>query len=106
MAEIDFIMSFSGLSGWRGYFETQVWVTVMTNRKRIPMASKVAPHAEALTNGEPAFFSHQIDEARRFFLRLDAPWPEGFNVVCGGSEHCSSQFRIARDDFPYVSVEY
>jgi AraC-like DNA-binding protein/uncharacterized cupin superfamily protein len=54
---------------------------------------------------EPAFFSGQIAEARRFFLRLRPPWPAGFNVVCGGVEHCTSDYHITRDDFPYVAVE-
>lgn len=55
---------------------------------------------------EPAFFSHQIAEARRFFLRLSGPWPEGFNVVCGGSEHCASDYHVVREKFPYVAVEF
>ena len=55
---------------------------------------------------EPAFFSQQIDEARRFFLRLRPPWNEGFNVVCGGNEHCASDYHIRRDGFPYVTVEF
>ena len=58
------------------------------------------------TGVEPAFFSSQIAEARRFFLRLNDPAPAGFNVVCGGSEHCSSDYHIARNDFPYVAVEF
>jgi AraC-like DNA-binding protein len=60
----------------------------------------------ARTHAEPEFFSRQIADARRFFLRLHAPWPETFNVVCGGSEHCSSDYHIARKNFPYVSVEF
>src|SRR5262249_11747399 len=55
---------------------------------------------------EPAFFSRQISEAQRFYLRLNAPWPEGFNVVCGGSERCASDYHVARDNFPYVGVEF
>ena len=55
---------------------------------------------------EPAFFSRQIADARRFFLRLSAPWPEGFNVVCGGNEHCASDYRVSRQDFPYFAVEF
>jgi len=55
---------------------------------------------------EPAFFSRQISEAQRFYLRLNGPWTEGFNVVCGGSEHCASNYRVARDDFPYVGLEF
>jgi AraC-like DNA-binding protein len=57
-------------------------------------------------HNEPAFFSRQIAEARRFFLRLNPPWPEGFNVVCGGNEHCSRDYHIVRRDFPYVTVEF
>lgn len=63
--------------------------------------------APSLKNdGEPDFFSHQIAAARRFFLRLDGPWPERFNVVCSGSEHCSADYRTTRDDFPYFAVEF
>jgi AraC-like DNA-binding protein len=58
------------------------------------------------TGCEPAFFSRQIAEARRFFLRLNGPWPAGFNVVCGGSEHCASDYRVVRKDFPYFAVEF
>jgi hypothetical protein len=63
-----------------------------------------APRLKADT--EPDFFSRQIAEARRFFLRLDGPWPERFNVVCSGSEHCSAEYRTAREDFPYIAVEF
>ncbi len=65
-----------------------------------------AKTGSARNSDEPAFFSRQITEARRFFLRLEAPWPDGFNIVCGGSEHCSSDYHIARNDFPYLAVEF
>jgi len=55
---------------------------------------------------EPEFFSHQIAEARRFFLRLNTPTVENFSVVCGGNEHCSADYRTTRDDFPYFSIEF
>jgi AraC-like DNA-binding protein len=61
----------------------------------------------ALRNGgEPRFFSQQITEARRFFLRLTPPWPEGFNVVCGGSEHCAADYEVVRKHFHYFVVEF
>jgi AraC-like DNA-binding protein len=60
-----------------------------------------------LRNGEePPFFSRQVAEARRFFLRLNAPWPGRFNVVCGGSEHCSAEYHLVRQGFPYWAVEF
>src|SRR4051794_8735433 len=55
---------------------------------------------------EPAFFSRQIAEARRFFLRLNQPKPEGFEVICGGSEHCTPDYHIKRKGFPYVTIEF
>ncbi len=80
---------------------------VETYERRRPVSMAGICRPKDSRNGiEPAFFSHQIAEARRFFLRLNGPWPEGFNVVCGGSEHCSSDYHITRDDFPYMAVEF
>src|SRR6187399_2955803 len=80
------------------------------NKKTVPkqrISKGRTPAIPEVRNGaEPAFFSRQIAEARRFFLRLHAPWAERFNVVCGGSEHCSSEYRIQRDDFAYYVVEF
>jgi len=78
----------------------------MVKRKQTAPVQAIEIRSRPLRAEEPAFFSHQIAEARRFFLRLHAPWPERFNVVCGGSERCSTDFSIVRDDFPYVAVEY
>ena len=64
--------------------------------KSIPRSSK----------DEPTFFSSQIADAKRFFLRLNGPWTEEFNVICGGCESCLSDYRIAREDFPYYAVEF
>jgi AraC-like DNA-binding protein len=55
---------------------------------------------------EPNFFSSQIADARRFFLRLNGPWADEFNVVCGGCENCLADYRISREDFPYYAVEF
>jgi AraC-like DNA-binding protein len=64
------------------------------------------PNVTAAERTEPAFFSRQITEARRFYLQLNPPWRDGLNVVCGGNEHCAADYRIVRDDFPYYSVEF
>src|SRR3954469_24921051 len=76
-----------------------------TRRQRSP-EGRPSSSPELRTGGEPGFFSRQIAEARRFFLRLHGPWPERFNVTCGGSEHCSSDYRIQRADFAYYAVEF
>lgn len=67
-------------------------------------SSSAAPVASPGT--EPEFFSHQITEARRFFLQLHPPWNEGIVVIGGGNEHCTADYHIARADFPYYSVEF
>jgi AraC-like DNA-binding protein len=70
-------------------------------------APGLAAKDKAVRNGEePEFFSRQIAEARRFFLRLSPPWPESFNVVCGGIERCSSDYHTTRVDFPYLAIEF
>jgi len=76
------------------------------NRKTTMNTGNTNKPMDSRTGSEPVFFSHQIAQARRFFLRLNGPWPEGINVVCGGSEHCSKDYHIKRDDFPYIAVEF
>lgn len=67
-----------------------------------------APPAEAAPAGgrEPDFFSRQITEARRFFLQINPPWTDSLAVVCGGNEHCTPDYHVARSDFPYYAVEF
>ncbi|MFT3788822.1 MAG: AraC family ligand binding domain-containing protein [Tepidisphaeraceae bacterium] len=53
---------------------------------------------------EPAFFSLQIAEARRFF---DETEPTGsLRVVGGGVERCAADYQVRRSGFPYVGVEF
>jgi AraC-like DNA-binding protein len=67
---------------------------------------KSPPGQPAAPAGEPTFFSRQIAEARRFFLRHDGPGTSDFQVACGGTEQCTPDYRIARDGFPFVAVEF
>ncbi len=54
----------------------------------------------------PAFFSAQIAEARRFHLDLSPPARTPLAVVCGGCEHCATDYAIHRRGFAYYSIEY
>lgn len=54
----------------------------------------------------PHFFSAQVFQARRFYLNLSPPAGTKFAVVCGGVEHCSTNYVIQRDSFPFHSIEY
>jgi AraC-like DNA-binding protein len=54
----------------------------------------------------PDFFSVQIAEARRFYLDLNPHPTAPLVVVCGGCEHCASNYEIHRADFPFYSLEY
>ena len=66
----------------------------------------VTPGGQSANAHEPAFFSHQITEARRFYLQLNPSRREPLNVVCGGNEHCAGEYRIQREDFSYYAVEF
>jgi len=55
---------------------------------------------------EPAFFSPQVDKARRFYLNLQPSRGTALAVVCGGVEHCAEDYEICRDTFPFYSIEY
>jgi AraC-like DNA-binding protein len=55
---------------------------------------------------EPAFFSTNVERARRFYLDLSPSAREALTVVCGGLEHCTASYTVRRDTFPFYSIEY
>jgi AraC-like DNA-binding protein len=54
----------------------------------------------------PGFFSREVATARRFYSDLDPSPRRSLSVVCGGLEHCTSDYSIHRATFPYFSIEY
>lgn len=54
----------------------------------------------------PEFFSPDVAKARRFFLDLNPPKHRPLSVVCGGLEHCTPEYAIHREGFPFFSIEY
>ncbi len=54
----------------------------------------------------PAFFSKAVAQARRFYLDLHPRRQTPLAVVCGGLEHCTADYAIARESFPFYSIEY
>lgn len=56
--------------------------------------------------GPPEFFSPHVAQARRFYLNLTPPRSAPLAVVCGGREHCTSDYAIHRKSFPYLSIEF
>jgi AraC-like DNA-binding protein len=54
----------------------------------------------------PEFFSADVAEARRFYLDLNPPRTQPLVVVCGGIEHCTPDYAIHRETFPFYSIEY
>jgi AraC-like DNA-binding protein len=70
--------------------------------------------AKATRRPLPGFVSRQVVAARRWFLwpvpgrgrRDSATVPPGLAVVCGGCERVRGDYCVARDDFPYLCVEF
>lgn len=56
-------------------------------------------HSEATS-----FVSRQVESSRLFFL--DADGDEDFEVVLGGFERCSEDYRIDRQDIPWFCLEF
>ncbi|WP_265594443.1 AraC family transcriptional regulator [Haloferula sp. BvORR071] len=52
----------------------------------------------------PAFLSRQVESSRVFFF--DDPDSSGFEVKCGGIEHCQPDYRIDRENFPWFLLEF
>jgi AraC-like DNA-binding protein len=57
-------------------------------------------------DGAPAFFSPDVATARRFYLGLNPPRSQKLAVLCGGLEHCTTDYAIHRSNFPFYSIEY
>jgi AraC-like DNA-binding protein len=62
--------------------------------------------ADSKRAAAPDFFSPQVHEARRFYLKLNPPRSREAAVVCGGLEYTSTDYRIRREHFPFYSLEY
>ena len=56
--------------------------------------------------GQPAFFSAQIEGARRFYRDPASVHRAALAVLCGGCEQCAPQYEIHRRSFPYRGLEY
>jgi AraC-like DNA-binding protein len=55
---------------------------------------------------KPDFFSTQVSRARRFYFNLNPSPKARLVVVCGGVEHCASDYAISRKCFPFHAVEF
>lgn len=56
--------------------------------------------------GQPAFFSVQIEGARRFYCDPASARRLAIAVLCGGCEQCTTQYEIHRSSFPYRGLEF
>lgn len=54
----------------------------------------------------PAFVSTQVTEAQRYYLNLQPRSAERMVVVCGGRERMASNYRVTRQTFPFLCVEF
>jgi AraC-like DNA-binding protein len=54
----------------------------------------------------PEFFSPHVATARRFYLDLSPARNQRLAVVCGGLEHCTPDYVVRRETFPFYSIEY
>ncbi len=55
---------------------------------------------------QPGFFSTQVSRARRFFLDMKPASSAPLRVVCGGCEHCASDYHIVRKGFSFYCIEF
>jgi len=67
---------------------------------------KSRPQLDKVTRKAPEFFSPDVAEARRFYLNLNPPKDRPLAVICGGLEHCTPDYTIRRESFPFYSIEY
>ncbi len=58
------------------------------------------------TAPEPAYFSRQVSDARRFYLLLAPNRRRSLTVISGGWELCRPDYRIRRPGFPHPTLEF
>lgn len=58
------------------------------------------------TNSEPPYFSRQVSDARRFYLRLAPCRGRSLTVISGGWELCLPDYRVRRSGFPHPVLEF
>lgn len=54
----------------------------------------------------PAFVSTQVTDAQRYYLDLKPKKTGRIVVVCGGRERMAPDYRVARETFPFLCVEF
>lgn len=54
---------------------------------------------------EPPFVSHQVTDARRYYLNLTPSRRDLLAIICGGVERMLPDYVVTRTDFPHFAVE-
>ena len=62
--------------------------------------------SKKISQPTPEFFSADVATARRFYLDLTPAKDRPLVVVCGGLEHCTPDYAIHRQTFPFYSIEH
>jgi AraC-like DNA-binding protein len=54
---------------------------------------------------EPSYVSHQVTDARRYYLDLTPSRRIPLAIICGGVERMLPEYVVTRTDFPHLAVE-
>lgn len=69
------------------------------------MVQQSDSQSETRAADEPAFVSHQVSDARRYYLNLSPSPDAGLAVVCGGVERMRADYVVERESFPFIGIE-
>ena len=64
------------------------------------------PGGDLPSTKSPAFVSHQVTEAQRYFLDLQPKRSLPMVVVCGGCERLRADYVVERSTFPFWCIEF
>jgi AraC-like DNA-binding protein len=59
-----------------------------------------------MANDKAPFISEQVTSGEYYYLNLTPPADSKGVVVCGGREQCAPAYRIERDGFRFLSIEF
>jgi hypothetical protein len=71
----------------------------------LDLTHEITPAAPGNHPACPPFVSPDVAAARRFYLDLDLAKDRPLVVICGGLAHCTPDYAICRESFPFYSIE-
>ena len=66
----------------------------------------ISTHLPDEDDEKPEFLSRQVTETQLFFIDAEPVDDDAVAIVCGGREHCRTDYQVKRSGFPHYCLEF